>query len=455
MLSLINKLQTPLSLAMSKRTRLNKTEDLNYIGAFLTSARQKLLPYHSRSLQNYPTKVELTNIYNEIYKDMNELLIDEHETYANNDYLEQCYDILSNLHKIVRKYEIVYDLKLEENRKKFFANDPDQFPIYNLTGNDSEPDFKTIWELKKDFRDEFEEITGHFLSLKKSNIEHQDSGMGVFLSCKNRRFVLPGSLLGFYPGLFYFNYIPIFKPEVNGTLPYLKRNDGCWVDSTFKIPYPYKFGSSLEYWEDSEQHASADFGFSELKYNTIPLSYLNPLALGDKINHPPPDTAANVCFVDIYIPFHFFPLDFLRYVPNIVRLEYMNTIKNSLPKVLRAVGVIALEEIRDGDELYVDYINESMVPINYRPDWLLAPPPRNPYLVKSEYMTKPNFIDKAVRKIYLSTFGKEHQEFINYIRRDEGLDLIRANSNIKILQKELENQDLRLQSERENKKKIS
>jgi hypothetical protein len=454
MLSLLQKLQNPLSLAMTKKTRLNKTEDLNYVGAFLTSVRQKLIPYHSRSLQNYPTKDELLNIYNEIYQDMNELLIDEHETVANNDYLEQCYEIISNLHKIVRKYDIVYDLKIEENRKKFYANDPDQFPIYNLTGNDSEPDFKTIWELKKDFKDEYEEMIGHYLTLKKSKIEHQDAGMGVYLSCKNRKFVLPGSLLGFYPGLFYFDYVKYSKPEVIDTLPFLKRNDGCWVDPKFKIPYPFKYGSSLEDWEDIEMAARLDFGYSELNYKTIPLSYLNPLALGDKINHPPPDTPANVCFVDIYIPFQFFPLDFLRYVPNIIRLDYINTLKNNLPKVMRTVGVISLDEIRDGDELYVDYINESMVPLNFRPDWLLAPPPRNPYLVKGEYMTKPNIIDKAVRKFYLSFFGKEHQEFINYIKRDQGLDLIRANSNIKILQKELETNTIKLGSENENQKKL-
>ena len=144
MLKLVDKFHTPLSLAISRRSSLFKNEDTNYVSAFLTSVRQKLLPFHSKSLKNYPSKSELEKIYSEIYKEVNELYIDEHDTIGNNDYLEQTYDIFSNIHKLVRKYEIVYDIKLEENRKKFFKNDPNDFPVYNLTGSDLEPDYKTI-----------------------------------------------------------------------------------------------------------------------------------------------------------------------------------------------------------------------------------------------------------------------------------------------------------------------
>jgi len=46
-----------------------------------------------------------------------------------------------------------------------------------------------------------EENLGFALKLKDSKIEHQDAGKGVFVSCKQRKFLLPGTLLGFYPGV--------------------------------------------------------------------------------------------------------------------------------------------------------------------------------------------------------------------------------------------------------------
>ena len=53
----------------------------------------------------------------------------------------------------------------------------------------------------------------------------------------------------------------------------------------------------------------------------IPISYTNPLALGHKINHPPPDTRPNVKFIDFDIPFNFYPTDFIRYLPFIFKVQ--------------------------------------------------------------------------------------------------------------------------------------
>ncbi len=43
----------------------------------------------------------------------------------------------------------------------------------------------------------------------------------------------------------------------------------------------------------------------------------NPYAHGHMINHPPPNVAANVKFIDIEIPYTFYPVDFQRYIPYI------------------------------------------------------------------------------------------------------------------------------------------
>lgn len=42
---------------------------------------------------------------------------------------------------------------------------------------------------------------------------------------------------------------------------------------------------------------------------------MNPFALGHKINHPPPGKAANVIALDLEIPDHFFPQDYMKFIP--------------------------------------------------------------------------------------------------------------------------------------------
>jgi len=451
MLKLADKLHVPVSAVINRRTSLFKIEDVGYMSAFLTSLRQKLLPYHSKSLKNYPEKSEIDKCFKELYKELNELYTDEHWTMGNNDFLEQSYDIFSNIHKLVRKYEVVYDLKLEENKRKFRNNDPDQFPVYNLTGNNNEPDYKTIWELRKDFAEEFEENMGFNLVTKRSKIEHPDSGNGVFLSCKKRRFILPGTLLGFYPGIIYLKNPP--PVEINAPFPYLKRPDGVWIDPSGMVPYPYKYGMSLTEFLNDERLAIELSGIKEILYKLVPIRFLNPLAQGHLINHPPPDIATNVKLIDIDIPFKFFPNDFLRYLPNI--REFKSSKKTSeYFNHLRTVGVVSLTEINDKDELYADYIEEDMVPDTYRPDWLLEPPPRNPYLIKREYFQKRNLLDDFIYKAYLNIYGKENLEFKKFIKREEGLDLIRANANIKSIQAEIREQNkLTEQSSTDDKQK--
>jgi hypothetical protein len=169
MLKVFEKLNSPIKLAIKRRNAFFKNEDIGYQSAFLASLRNRLLPIHR---DNYPNQVEIDQIYKEIYEEMNELYIDEHWSIANADYLEQVYNILSTIHGRVRKYELIYDLKLEENKKKFLENDPNMFPVYDLTSKGKEPDYKTIWELDKEFNDYLEDAIGFNLKVKQSRIEH-------------------------------------------------------------------------------------------------------------------------------------------------------------------------------------------------------------------------------------------------------------------------------------------
>jgi hypothetical protein len=58
---------------------------------------------------------------------------------------------------------------------------------------------------------------------------------------------------------------------------------------------------------------------NDIAHYRIPISYLNPLALGHVMNHPPPDKAPNVKLIDFDVPFTFFPTDFMRYFPFVFR----------------------------------------------------------------------------------------------------------------------------------------
>ena len=49
---------------------------------------------------------------------------------------------------------------------------------------------------------------------------------------------------------------------------------------------------------------------------------INPFAVGHFVNHPPPDQAANVKFIDFDLPYTFFPSYMGRYLPYINRREH-------------------------------------------------------------------------------------------------------------------------------------
>ena len=57
--------------------------------------------------------------------------------------------------------------------------------------------------------------------------------------------------------------------------------------------------------------------------------------------------------------------------------------------VLKVLGVFSLREIKDGEELFMDYLFSKIYDIDkYVPDWLIKPPPMDPYLTKYEYESK-------------------------------------------------------------------
>jgi hypothetical protein len=58
--------------------------------------------------------------------------------------------------------------------------------------------------------------------------------------------------------------------------------------------------------------------------------------------------------------------------------------------------MVSQQIISDGDELYVDYIQDNRTEIDYTPDWLLEPPSPSPYLTKKEMISE---VPLAVRAL--------------------------------------------------------
>lgn len=56
MLKVLDKAQSQMVRTMNKRVTLIKNEDIAYVGSFLSIIRNKLIPFHSKSLKYYPKK---------------------------------------------------------------------------------------------------------------------------------------------------------------------------------------------------------------------------------------------------------------------------------------------------------------------------------------------------------------------------------------------------------------
>ena len=95
-----------------------------------------------------------------------------------------------------------------------------------------------------------------------------------------------------------------------------------------------------------------------------------------------------------------------------------------------------------------------MVPNIYKPDWLLEPPPRNPYLIKDNYVFEPNFVDSALNKVYYLTYEKYNSDYKKYIGREKEFSLLNANEHIKKVQSEIKESNKQITDENEKVKKL-
>lgn len=238
---------------------------------------------------------------------------------------------------------------MEETKLAFKRNNPDDFPVYNLSYKfKAESDYQSIFDILNDFNQNFEDLAGFNCYIRKSRIRHLEAQDGVFVNSKKKK-ILPGTLLGFYPGVIYSRNKE--KPK-NEYCNYLRRPNGCWVDPSANVPYPKM---NLAYL--AEYDSNIEKRLSTVK---LPLYKTCHLGIGHKINHPPPDSEANVKFFDFKVPPSFYPSSFSRYIPNIMYERPKSKNISDFAKILqtleyRLIGVVSIKDILNDDELYADY----------------------------------------------------------------------------------------------------
>lgn len=98
-----------------------------------------------------------------------------------------------------------------------------------------------------------EAYLGHSLKIDSSIVDHHEAGKGVFVSCRKQNIVLPGTLLGLFPGVINDPEIPCPPTPKRGVKPYLQRSDGTWIDYETELPYPLPpfgmtFSDYIENW---------------------------------------------------------------------------------------------------------------------------------------------------------------------------------------------------------------
>ena len=70
-------------------------------------------------------------------------------------------------------------------------------------------------------------------------VEHPESGDGIYIRTREAGGeVIPGTVLGFFPGVVCDPTIPFPQHKEASVLPYLRRLDGFWIDHLKDIPYP-------------------------------------------------------------------------------------------------------------------------------------------------------------------------------------------------------------------------
>nr|XP_033786969.1 SET domain-containing protein 9 isoform X3 [Geotrypetes seraphini] len=161
------------------------------------------------------------------------------------------------------------------------------------------------------------------------------AGIGVFVS---KGSVPKGAVVAMYPGTVYQKHEPIFFQSIGN--PFIFRCiDGILIDGNDKGI------SKAVYRSCSRRDQLGPFKMSDVTWLTS--CPWNPLAVGQYVNNCSTDRAANVCYQEFDV-LEDFPLELRQYLPNI---NYSHDTEGPL----RCVVLVALRDIKEGEELLSNY----------------------------------------------------------------------------------------------------
>ncbi|XP_044149534.1 LOW QUALITY PROTEIN: SET domain-containing protein 9 [Bufo gargarizans] len=161
------------------------------------------------------------------------------------------------------------------------------------------------------------------------------AGTGVFVS---KGLVPKGALVSMYPGAVYQCHEPIFFQSIGN--PFIFRClDGILIDGNDRGI------SKSVYRSCSGRDRLGPLEMCDCTW--LDSAPRNPLAVGQYVNNCSNERAANVCYQEFDVP-PSFPVELRQYIPNI-RYSY------DVDGPLRCVVLVALRDIRCGEELFSNY----------------------------------------------------------------------------------------------------
>ncbi|XP_055968102.1 SET domain-containing protein 9 isoform X1 [Sorex fumeus] len=161
------------------------------------------------------------------------------------------------------------------------------------------------------------------------------AGKGVFVT---KGLIPKGAVVSMYPGTVYQKYEPIFFQSIGN--PFIFRClDGVLIDGNDKGI------SKVVYRSCNGRDQLGPFKMSDSTWLTSEIH--NPLAIGQYVNNCSNDRAANVCYQEFDVP-AVFPVELKQYLPNIAY-------SSDKQSPLRCVVLVALRDIKQGEELFSNY----------------------------------------------------------------------------------------------------
>lgn len=191
-------------------------------------------------------------------------------------------------------------------------------------------------------------------------MHHSDAGFGVWVEGEAQA----GTVLGFYPGA-------VHMPDdvhriAEGNEYMISRYDGTVVDGRGWAAEAVLLRRKMRQLAAAGAHVKLP-GEEELK------RYQNPFAIANYINHPPPETAANVACMGYNFPGaeeeEAFPEELLAYVPNRYGKEQKPLSFWFGGGAMRSVVAVLTRPVRD-EELFLNY---RFNPRNPYPSWYVQP----------------------------------------------------------------------------------